>query len=169
MSMGQGNSPAGWRSARPFMPAGYGLKPVSEGSLVPWEHIISRLQQARNYWISSVSPRGRAHAMPVWGLWDEGRFVFSTDPASRKASNLKARPLVVVHLESGDEVVIVEGEAMRVDDPDWLRALEEKYAAKYGYPLSGGTVFQVIPRRVFAWDEAGFPSTATKWERAEDS
>ena len=117
------------------MPAGYGLKPVSEVSLVPWEHIISRLQQARNYWISSVSPRDQAHAMPVWGLWDEGRFVFSTDPASRKARNLKARPLVAVHLESGDEVIIVEGEAMGVDDPAWLRTLEKKYAAKYGLSL----------------------------------
>jgi hypothetical protein len=107
--------------------------------------------------------------MPVWGLWAKGRFVFSTDPASRKARNLQANPRVVIHLESGDDVVVVEGLVEAVQDAEWLTSLNRAYAAKYGVPLGDGPVFQVVPRRVFSWDESGFPSTATKWEPAGGS
>lgn len=161
--------PKGWQARRPDMPAGYGLLPRSKGSLATWGHVATRLRDARNYWVSSATAGGRPHAMPVWGLWAKGRFVFSTDPASRKARNLQANPRVVIHLESGDDVVVVEGLVEAVQDAEWLTSLNRAYAAKYGVPLGDGPVFQVVPRRVFSWDESGFPSTATKWEPAGGS
>src|SRR3954467_12923982 len=96
------------RSERPSMPTGYGIATGDDGQL-PWSWVERECTKSRNYWICTTRPDGRPHAMPVWGLWFDGALVFSTDPASTKGRNLAARPDVVVHLESGDDVVIVEG------------------------------------------------------------
>jgi pyridoxine/pyridoxamine 5'-phosphate oxidase len=52
--------------------------------------------------------------VPVSGLWLDGRLLFSTSPESVKGKNLLRDPRVAVHLESGEEVVIMEGEVERV-------------------------------------------------------
>lgn len=85
--------------------------PASYGSLgeegVPWSWAEERLEQARNYWLCTTRADGRPHAAPVWALW---RLLwFSTDPSSQKVRNVAREPRAVVHLESGDDVVIVEG------------------------------------------------------------
>jgi len=46
-----------------------------------------------------------------------GQILFSTHPKTITARNLRAHPALVVHLESGDQVVIVEGTAIQLDDP----------------------------------------------------
>ena len=48
---------------------------------------------------------------------------------TRRARNLAANPAVVVHLESGDDVVILEGEAREVGKPE--RALAERLSAAF--------------------------------------
>ena len=151
------------------MPAGYGLTPVSgQQDLVAWEHVQERLQTGRNYWIGSARPDGRPHAMPVWGVWLDGAFYFSTDPMSRKGRNLAANPQVVVHLESGDDVVILEGRAAEVTDRIILEEADQAYFNKYAFHLTGelaapGLVYQLQPRVVFAWPESSFPTRATRW------
>ena len=54
--------------------------------------------------------------MPVWGAWVDGMFFFHSHPGTRKARNLAVNPAIVVHLECGDDVVIVEGEAEVVNE-----------------------------------------------------
>ena len=68
----------------------------------------------RSYWVTTTRADGRPHAMPVWGLWLDGALWFSSDPDSVKGRNLAARPDAVVHLESGDEVCILDGRVRRV-------------------------------------------------------
>lgn len=148
--------------ARPDLPASYGIARSSEG-LLEWDFVELRLRAARNYWVVTCAGDGTPHAMPVWGLWREGAFYFSTDARSRKARNLAARPAVVVHLESGDEVVILEGEAQAVSKAALLERLSEEYLAKYAVRLEGGPVFEVRPAKVLAWREKDFPSSATRF------
>lgn len=148
---------------RPDLPAGYGIRPAGEGRLVAWAEVEGRLAAARNFWLVTASLRGRPHVAPVWGLWRQGAFYFGTDPASRKGRNLAANPSVVVHLESGDEVVIVEGRARRLDAEALEPGLDEAYHLKYGVPLAGNPVYRVEPTRAFAWTEADFPESATRW------
>jgi pyridoxine/pyridoxamine 5'-phosphate oxidase len=78
--------------------------------MLEWTWATERLAAARNYWIVTSSVDGGPHAAPVWGLWIDDAVVFSTSPESRKGRDLAHDPRVVVHLESGNEVVIVEGE-----------------------------------------------------------
>jgi general stress protein 26 len=148
------------------MPRGYGIASGNEG-LLPWSWAEERLVAARNYWIVTASDEGRPHAMPVWGLWLHGAAWFSSDRASRKARNIAERPEIVVHLESGDEVVIVKGSADQVADRSELEPFARAYQQKYGvgfdldHPI--GLVLRVRPRTVLGWLEKDFPTTATRW------
>jgi PPOX class probable F420-dependent enzyme len=149
------------------MPAGYGIKREDAGMLA-LDRLDEKLAASRNYWIVSTRPDGRPHAMPVWGIWLEGSVMFSTDPTSRKGRNLSARPDVVVHLESGDDVVIVEGRAETVTDAALRTRFADAYEAKYQFRPDPGNpdhgVYQVRPVRAFSWLEKDFPVTATRWD-----
>lgn len=150
---------------RPEMPAGYGLASGRKG-LLTWQQVAEQLEQARNYWVCSTRPDGRPHAIPVWGLWLDGRFYFGTDPASRKGRNLAANPAVVVHLESGDDVVIIEGIAERISDDALSERLTALYDAKYAVPATPDHA--VRPQTVLAWQEHDFPNTATRFQFLAD-
>jgi len=96
------------RPGRPEMPKAYGLKgPRSGSGLMPWSRASAQLTQSRNYWVCTARTDGRPHAMPVWGVWLGERLIFSTHRDSQKGRNLARDPRVAVHLESGDEVVIL--------------------------------------------------------------
>src|SRR5690349_1562525 len=103
----RGNPPAP-RAGRPMMPRTYGLA-GRRAALLPWAWARRRLERAHNYWLATTRPDGRPHAMPIWGVWLDETFLFSTARGSRKGRNLRRRPSAVVHLESGDQTVILEG------------------------------------------------------------
>src|SRR5881398_218114 len=109
------------RTDRPSMPGGYGIASGADGQL-PWSWVERECARARNFWVCTTRADGRPHAMPVWGLWLGspgdvlgGSLAFSTDPTSLKARNLLRDPRIVIHLESGDDVVILEGRARTLD------------------------------------------------------
>ena len=154
-------------ASRPRFPSGYGIHSDEEG-LVPWSQAVEKLERARNYWVGTTRPDGAPHAMPVWGLWLDDSLVFSSGSETRKTRNLARDPRVVIHLESGDDVVIVEGTAERVTDEAELRRIGEIYTAKYDFtfdPTGPGDypVFRVRPRVAYAWLERDFPGTATRY------
>ena len=152
------------RADRPSLPASYGIQPAPSGEgTLPWDFVGGRMQAARNYWVVTSSHDGRPHAAPVWGVWAEEAFFFSTDAASRKARNLHLNPQVVVHLESGDEVVILEGRAEVVDDRSLQAQLDGIYFAKYAFHLEGGLIYRVHVDNALAWRERDFPSSATRF------
>jgi len=147
------------------MPAGYGIKaPTGGRGLLPWEFVTSRMEASRNYWVATASPDANPHVAPVWGLWHDYAFYFSTDRHSRKGRNLATQPSVVVHLESGDEVVILVGRAQPVVDPDLLGRLDAAYFKKYAFHLDAGQTYGVSPKTVLAWTEQGFVDNATRWQ-----
>jgi general stress protein 26 len=120
------------------MPKDYGILGEDAGSgLLPWSRASKRLAASRNYWVHTARSDGRPHVKPVWGLWFEGRFYFGTSPKSVSGLNMSKNPSVVVHLESGDDVVILEGTTEAVSDPILLSRLDEAYRAKYSYHLVG--------------------------------
>jgi hypothetical protein len=149
--------------SRSYAP-GYGIPSHSRGML-SWDQVEERMAEARNYWVATVRPNGRPHATPVWGLWVHRAFYFGTGPRTRKGRNLAENPNVAVHLESGEDAVIVEGVAEVVIDPypGLVERLFASSSAKYGMgsrDVEGSYV--VRPRVVFAWS-AGSPRTFTRW------
>jgi len=157
-------------TSRPH-PLGY-FDPVDAGKgLLAWRDTEERFAAARNYWVSTSSSAGAPHAMPVWGVWLEGRFFFSTGSSTRKARNIVSNPRTVVHLESGARLVVIEGAARQVSEPQLIEAFVAAYNPKYGWnftsaDLGSGALFEVRPIKAFAWlgDEGSdFSGTATRW------
>ncbi len=133
--------------------------------MLGWEHADTRLAEARNYWLCTASADGRPHARPVWAVWMADRLCFSTDVASVKGRNIAHDPRVTVHLESGDDVVIVEGVAEPVPS-ELAGPLAEAYERKYRWAVTVGESgwYAVRPVRAYVWSEASFPKTATRFE-----
>jgi hypothetical protein len=156
------------QAERPGIVEGYGISARNEG-LLPWSHVSERMGSSRNYWIGTTRPDGRPHAAPVWGVWLDNALFFGTDRRSRKARNLRENPEVVVHLESGDDCVILEGVIEEEADTALRRRAGVAYAAKYGFDALGSAdeagppVYVLRPRVAFAWMESSFPETATRW------
>ncbi len=76
---------------------------------------------------------------------------------------------VSIHLESGNDVIILEGSAVEADltDKPFLKKIDAASRAKYKMPLtvmSGETMlYSVHPRIVLAWTEKDFVNNATRW------
>jgi nitroimidazol reductase NimA-like FMN-containing flavoprotein (pyridoxamine 5'-phosphate oxidase superfamily) len=157
--------------SRPRLPEGYGVPDVEDG-MVSWNWAVEQLEQARNYWFSTTRPDGRPHAMPAWAVWLDGALYFDGSPETRRARNLSQNPAIVVHLESGDQVVVLEGEAHEHGRPErafaerLAAAFEAKYGASHDYRPSpttwdNGGLWILRPSVAFGWTE--FPKALTRW------
>jgi nitroimidazol reductase NimA-like FMN-containing flavoprotein (pyridoxamine 5'-phosphate oxidase superfamily) len=155
--------------SRPKLPPGYADAPTSE---VSWHYVETRLCEAKNYWLASVRPNGRPHVVPRWAVYVDGKIWYDGSPETRHARNLEKNENVVLHLESGDEVVIVEGRAAPAERPSAALAVKlaaayaEKYAA-HGYSpepnqWDEGGLFVFTPRTILAWTK--FFENPTKFE-----
>ena len=118
---------------RPHIP-GYGV-PETQDGMLPWEWAVERLTSATHVWIATTRPDGRPHAAPVWAVWIDGAIVFESGPNSRRARNIAVNPAVVAHVESGDDIVIVEGlaEAIGRPEPGFESRLIEAFRDPRGY------------------------------------
>src|ERR1700684_1459703 len=120
------------KPSRPVMP-GYGLPATNDG-LLSWSWAEQRLKKSHNYWITTVKPDGSPHTMVVWGLWHDGRFLFSTGSQSRKARNLAHNQNCVLSTEHAQEAVIVEGR-VEVADVSARRKFLPQYERKYRFDM----------------------------------
>ncbi len=157
------------KRSRPTM-KDYGIHTGDEG-LMDWSWVDEQMAKSRNYWICTVRPDGKPHVAPVWGVWVDEALYFGSGRSSRKSRNLTASPNVVVHLESGDDTVIIEGTVSEVGEADipLLIKIADAYAEKYPpfkpdpKPTPGNVTYRLNPEIVYAWLESDFPKTATRW------
>jgi hypothetical protein len=136
------------------------------------------MAQARNYWIGTTDPDGAPHTVPVWGVWLDDTLFFGGGQ-TRWMRNLARNPAALVHLESGDDVVIIEGIAEWVTDRTLLRRASRASAVKYegakdtgddastqagddtGGDTGGEGIFALRPRVVYAWGQS--LKNPTRW------
>lgn len=150
-----------------------------EAEATSWEEAEELLASAELLWLSTVRPDGRPHVTPLIAVWLEGAIYFATGPGERKAKNLAQNPSCVLttgcnRLHAGVDLVL-EGEAVLVDDEDRLRALATAYVDKYGsdwtfdvrdgafaHPGGGrAVVFELRPTTAFGFAKA--PYGQTRW------
>jgi hypothetical protein len=157
------------RITRPHFPKGYVENP---GELLPWSHVQRRLMDAKNYWLCTVRPNGHPHVVPKWGVWVEDKFYFDGSPDTRHARNIALNPSVSLHLENGDDVVILEGlaQALQKPSPDLALKVARAYSAKYaalGYAPAPdqwdhGGLFEITVHLALAWTK--FTDDPTRFE-----
>jgi PPOX class probable F420-dependent enzyme len=144
-------------------------RPVS--GFIPWAAIDLRLRSQRSIWLATTRPDGRAHAVPVWYIWDGAALYFVTGRRTQKGKNLARQPWVVVHAGDGDDAIILEGSTEIVTDAGELERVDAAYREKYVDPHSGAraTIFnagddlyRLRPRRAMAW-AYGAVGTRTDW------
>jgi general stress protein 26 len=143
------------RRVRPKLPEKWHV-PNDPKMWITWGHAHNKLDREKVYWVSTASSQGRPHSAPVWGIWKANKFYFETDPKSVKGKNLLSNPQLVIHLQDGNDTVILEGTARREKSARALNRLRQDYARKYRYRPDWSNeldqvVFRVEPTIAHAW------------------
>ena len=164
------------KPSRPDMP-GYGIVDAKSGrGLLPWRWASDRVFQGRTYWVATSRPDARPHVMPVWGVWFDDTFFFSTGNQSQKARNLALNPRCSIAVEIDfprrskrkdriKDAVIIEGLAELTRDPRLRKKFCQAYQQKYAWDMENFSepIYRVKPSKVFGFTD-GFNQTATRWK-----
>lgn len=158
-----------------IVPDGY-TRTDREQRLLDWDYVVARMTDAKNYWVATTRPDSRPHVVPTWAVWFDNRLYFDGSPATRRMRNIAANPHVAVHLDDGDNVVVVEGIARSVDrpSPELGQTLSPLYIAKYASfdyapepdSWNEGGLYVVEPTHALAWTEFGVDMTRWRIRRA---
>src|SRR5271154_187044 len=151
---------------RPFAP-GYGILGAKEGKgLLPWSWVAKKMNHCRTFWLATIHAdrhifqnivQRRPHVMPVWGVWLDDAFYFSTGRKSRKGQNLAATPACTIANDNGEEAVIINGQATEINAAEAKRvAIAYKKKYKMDPRSMGAPIFRVQPKRVFGFVEKTF-------------
>ena len=148
-------------------PPSYGV-PRRGGAFVDWSQVVERLRTAEAYWLATVTPGGRPHVVPIWGVMVEDELYLETGaPNTIKNRNLAANPELAVHLDGINDAVIVRGVGeLTAPERPLGEALAAAFSAKYdGYDPGPdqwrrGGLYRVAPRTILAWQAM---PTSTRW------
>jgi PPOX class probable F420-dependent enzyme len=98
------------------------------------KHVEQRLQSNIIAWLTTVGGDGRPYTVPVGFLWEGQTLLIFSQPKKQKLRNIRKNPRVTLALdetEQGNDVVIVEGIAELIDDPQ-ISVEMPAYVEKYG-------------------------------------
>jgi len=146
---------------------------VAADNSLTWPEVAARLATARTYWLSTTLPTGAPHAAPVWGVVIGDTLYLYGERRTRKARNLAADPRLVVHLESGDDVLIVRGTAEDLGIPAQVPHVVTALSAKYTEPGDRqylpaadpdfDVIYAVRPRSAMTWRLADYDASQRRW------
>lgn len=146
---------------------------------VPWPEARERLEKAEVYWLTTVRPDGRPHVTPLVSVWLESALYFCTGPSERKAKNLERNSHCVITTGCNTFAdgldLVVEGQAVAVNDEARLQRVADRYAEKYdpifhftvrdgAFYGQGGQalVYEVNPSKAFGFGK-GEIFSQTRW------
>jgi hypothetical protein len=141
--------------------------------VLEWDEVADRFGAAQNWWVSTSSQELGPHAVPVWGVALDGALAFYGEESSRRSRNLAADPRVVLHLESGADVLIVHALARDVGPAHTHPRACALYAEKYSHPsdaewlpdapgMADVRLWRAEPQRAMAWTLYGEDSLQTR-------
>jgi len=162
------------RSSRPAFPDAEEYGPHVEGDESvrpePWEACVARLETSEHYWLATTRRDGRPHAVPVGAVWAQDRLWFNTSRETLIARTLVNEPRAVVHLESAEDVLIVEGVATLLEPTDVPVDVFVAYTDKYGgewdrEDLDARWLWCALdPRSAMTWSSADIRNTAIRYD-----
>ncbi len=96
-------------------------------------HVDQRLRTDPIIWLTTLRADGRPHMVAVWFLWDGEKFLIFSQPNTQKLRNMRHSSHVTLALDDthgGGDVIVVDGEAELLTDPD-INATLAGFAQKY--------------------------------------
>jgi hypothetical protein len=129
----------------PVRSGGPGRDPIETTNLdiygsaeLPWSRprdllIAGPAQPGTSYFLGTVRPDGRPHSAPFGALWHDGDLYIVSGPGTRKSRNLAANPACTISVGLQGIDLVLEGEAVRVVDPESLESIAALYRAG-GWP-----------------------------------
>ncbi len=141
----------------------------SDCPALEWEWVDAQLSDAGTYWVS-ISTDRHPHPRPLWGVWADEMLHLSIGSPTLAAAP-PGTP-TTVHLDSGTDVVILEGTlTATTTDSALLATYDTKYTWAYDVEVYG-PLTSIQPEVVLAWRSAGWAGrdgfTATsrwRWTR----
>lgn len=143
---------------------------------VSWAEVAEQLTGARSYWLCTSDANGSPHAVPVWGAVVNQDLHLFSERRTAKARHVARNPQVVVHLESAEDVVIVNGSLQDLGRPqdhaEVLSALEAKYPSGEDavYLPSNDPDFDVLwrlrPHNAMLWRLDDYDGSQARWKLA---
>ncbi|MCU1499604.1 MAG: pyridoxamine 5-phosphate oxidase-related FMN-binding [Acidimicrobiales bacterium] len=130
-------------------------QPVDHEPLA-WVEVEAQLEAALVYWVA-VGGSADPHPRPVWGVWADGALLLSLGSPPLRRAIADGAP-VAVHLESGTDVVIVNGTAAPDGSARTVELFLAAYQAKYDWTYqvdAFGPPTRVRPNEVLAWRALG--------------
>jgi nitroimidazol reductase NimA-like FMN-containing flavoprotein (pyridoxamine 5'-phosphate oxidase superfamily) len=145
-----------------------------------WSDTRHALETAELFWITTVRNDGRPHVSPLVAVWLDDAIHFATGAAEQKAVNLRTNPHVILTTGCNDWDhgldVVVEGDAVPVDNDDALQRLaaawRTKWDGRWQYEADAGCfhheagsalVFAVTPAKVLAFGKGTFTHTSHRF------
>lgn len=143
----------------------------------PWSQVEEVLGNAELFWLSTVRSDGRPHVAPLPAVWHDRSLHFCTGADEQKAVNIERNARVA--LTTGNDRwkegldIVVEGNAVRIDDVSKLQVLADlwrtKYSGDWDYKVGNGVfihgedaeaiVFEVPPVKVLSFAKGRFAQT----------
>jgi PPOX class probable F420-dependent enzyme len=142
--------------------------------LPPAARTDALLRAETSVWLSTVTPDGTPHLVPIWFSWDGHRLFIASKPGAKKVRNLRQNPRLMLAIGEPDEdfdVALVEAEAVLPDATTRdllpaghlakyrrrMRAIgltDEEYVETYSQPIL------VTPTRFLPWHGRTTPPSA---------
>ena len=132
-----------------------------------------RLAPSRSYWLVTTNGDGSPHAAPVWGAVVGDHLYLYSERSTVKARNLARDGRAVVHLESGEDVIIVHGYLDDVGLPQAALEVVAALSSKYDRPddaqylPSSDDSFDVLyhlrPEKALLWNLADYEQSQQRW------
>jgi hypothetical protein len=143
---------------------------IEGAGTLTWDEVrlvLTDPQGEATTWLSTVSPDGEPHTIPVGAAWLDGALYFITGQHTKKERNVLQNPKCSIAVAARGIDVVVHGEAARVTDAATLTPLAAHYN-KGGWPATAGdgvleapfcapttgpapyNVYRITPRLAFA-------------------
>lgn len=150
---------------------------------IAWEQGAAMIMEAKHYWLATVLPDGRPHAMPVLAVGVDGFMYFCSNASTRKARNLRRNMHCALTASTGGYDLVIHGSAAQITNDTELRRIAEAYDDRYGWrvnvregafqdtegaPTAGPPpygVYSIIPETAYAFGTRGDSTNlSTRWD-----
>ena len=126
------------------------------------QHAEPRLRSNIIAWLTTVGSDGRPYTVPVWFLWDGNTVLIFSQPQKQKIRNPRKNARITLALDDtkqGEDVVIIEGTAELLENPD-ISVMLPAYVEKYRTMIQD---LETTPESLAADFSLGIRVTPTKF------